>query len=609
MPLFKCKGCGYTSISKGSLQRHIERKIKCNELIEYMTEPFFIVDTTHKPKPTLKAKFRSKSGSKSKNMKDPDCDRRACPKCLKVFATQRGMKQHLTLICSRTSFNPIIKCMKGEFYRNYVVQFILFNYSSIISSTDAKRLKNELGLSETIVKNNGFPGIDEVLSINPNKTEIVIKLRFIFENRFFHDGELIYDHATTNLDMFIADHINSLLINPFENFCQSRLGNVTIKENLPTKSIQFYSRQIKHIIQKAANKTSKNIVTVDEFPEELDEVKHKQKTEYNSCEPVFKKLSDICQQCTCDNLDDDNLDDKRPDNKNKRLNDDNLDDDNLDDDNLDDNSLDYENEEYSKKTKYSKNLTTKDSKEKQTKKTHNTDSNTGSYAVNKHSQASQHNINKHENSHNTNTNTNNSNNVINSNNSNNSNVTNNIYINDYGNESLNHITHKEMRKIIKTLYGALPSLVEKVHIDNEHNRNVFISHPKDGYALVFKKNDWEIKALGDVIEDIITTNTDRIYDYVIANKDYFCVNTLSKLDTIFTKISDGDSLYRKYKKEVQYIFINKRSDVKKYYETSLFDQADKNGEIKINCLMPGIKKNYKSDTEPTKKLSGITIIP
>jgi uncharacterized C2H2 Zn-finger protein len=146
------------------------------------------------------------------------------------------------------------------------------------------------------------------------------------------------------------------------------------------------------------------------------------------------------------------------------------------------------------------------------------------------------------------------------------NITNNIYINDFGNENVNHISKKDWKKIIHKFYQAIPTLVEKIHIENKENQNVFIPSIKDNYALVYEKDDWQFKALTQVLEDIILTNADRLYDFISENEGEIDERTISKLDTIMEQLENGDTLYKKYQREVKYLLLNNRNLIKDHYE-------------------------------------------
>jgi hypothetical protein len=146
------------------------------------------------------------------------------------------------------------------------------------------------------------------------------------------------------------------------------------------------------------------------------------------------------------------------------------------------------------------------------------------------------------------------------------NITNNIYINDFGKEDTKHISKRDWKKIINKFYQAIPTLVEKVHIENEGNQNVFIPSIKDNYALVYEKDDWQIKALTQVLEDIIVTNADRLYDFINENQGEIDERTINKLDTIMEQLGHDDVLYKKYQREIKYLLLNNRNLIRYHYE-------------------------------------------
>lgn len=149
---------------------------------------------------------------------------------------------------------------------------------------------------------------------------------------------------------------------------------------------------------------------------------------------------------------------------------------------------------------------------------------------------------------------------------NNQHITNNIYINEFGNENIDHITKKDWKNIIHKYYGAIPTLVEKVHIENQENQNIFIPSIKDNYALIYEKNNWQFRALTQVLEEIISANADRLYDFINDNQGEIDERTILKLDTIMEQLENGDTLYKKYQNEIKYLLLNNRNLIKAHYE-------------------------------------------
>lgn len=147
------------------------------------------------------------------------------------------------------------------------------------------------------------------------------------------------------------------------------------------------------------------------------------------------------------------------------------------------------------------------------------------------------------------------------------NITNNIYINEFGKEDTDHISKKEWKRIINKFYQAIPTLVKKIHIDKQSNQNVFIPSIKDNYALVYEKDDWQFRALTQVLEDIIVANADRLYDFINENEGEIDEHAIMKLDTIMEQLENGDTLYKTYQREIKHLLLNNRNLIKDHYET------------------------------------------
>ena len=96
------------------------------------------------------------------------------------------------------------------------------------------------------------------------------------------------------------------------------------------------------------------------------------------------------------------------------------------------------------------------------------------------------------------------NNVINSNNTLNQN---NIVINNYGNENIDYITDKIIKKMIQQgPYASIPKLLKYTHFDKDHpeNHNLAITNVRSKYAHVRHNNMWQIRQLSEILEELIT---------------------------------------------------------------------------------------------------------
>ena len=98
------------------------------------------------------------------------------------------------------------------------------------------------------------------------------------------------------------------------------------------------------------------------------------------------------------------------------------------------------------------------------------------------------------------------NNIINSNNTLNQNH---IVINNYGNENIDYITDKIVKKMIQQgPYSSIPKLLKFTHFDKDHpeNHNLAITNVRSKYAHVRHNNMWQIRQLSEILEELITNN-------------------------------------------------------------------------------------------------------
>lgn len=132
----------------------------------------------------------------------------------------------------------------------------------------------------------------------------------------------------------------------------------------------------------------------------------------------------------------------------------------------------------------------------------------------------------------------------------------NITVNTFGNEDLSHITKKDWHDIIKKNINAIPALTKKIYIDEERNRNVFLTSPKDGYCKVYTDDGWTYKGTRDIVQEIIGTNADRIYDYMIAMPNNES-SMYRRMSNAIDKLGDDNSMVlRKNMADVKELFIN-----------------------------------------------------
>lgn len=102
------------------------------------------------------------------------------------------------------------------------------------------------------------------------------------------------------------------------------------------------------------------------------------------------------------------------------------------------------------------------------------------------------------NSHNNTNNTNNTNNGV----INNGHIGNKIIINNYGEEKYN-LTAQDCESIMSNDFNMVVKLIEKIHFDNEENRNIYTRSLKEKYAGIFIDEKWQPIEREKLIEELI----------------------------------------------------------------------------------------------------------
>jgi hypothetical protein len=117
----------------------------------------------------------------------------------------------------------------------------------------------------------------------------------------------------------------------------------------------------------------------------------------------------------------------------------------------------------------------------------------------------------------------------------------NITVNTFGNEDLSHISHKDWHKIIKQNINAIPELTKKIYIDEKKNRNIYFTSPKDGYCRIYTDDGWKYKGAKTVLNEIIETNADRIYNYMESDPKKHHRDSYKKMEHVIDRMSDDSS--------------------------------------------------------------------
>lgn len=145
----------------------------------------------------------------------------------------------------------------------------------------------------------------------------------------------------------------------------------------------------------------------------------------------------------------------------------------------------------------------------------------------------------------------------------------NITINSYGNENLDSISKEQWLSILKRNHLALPELIKAIHIDNETNRNLYVPSTKNKYGMVFNGNQWNLREIHDILDEVIDDNLNRIDDYVNDNNQYISDRLIEKLDRMIndsSQLNNVNNARTKHYQRVKTMLIENKNIVKDTYE-------------------------------------------
>jgi hypothetical protein len=87
----------------------------------------------------------------------------------------------------------------------------------------------------------------------------------------------------------------------------------------------------------------------------------------------------------------------------------------------------------------------------------------------------------------------------------------NININALGEESLENISEREILSILNKAYAGIPSLIKKIHFDQEENRNIFQPNVNKPYIKYYNGNRWMSEKF-DIISQKLFNNTSNVLE-------------------------------------------------------------------------------------------------
>ena len=145
----------------------------------------------------------------------------------------------------------------------------------------------------------------------------------------------------------------------------------------------------------------------------------------------------------------------------------------------------------------------------------------------------------------------------------------NIHINNCGNEDTSKISQQEWIKLAKQYYNIITSLVDKIHIQEESNRNVYIKDDKSNKALRLDKDKWTIMKKDELLNDLFYNQLDRVTDILDDHKEILSKElTNDKYGNVYNKLNFikediAENKIKNNKDDIELLLLNHKELIKK----------------------------------------------
>jgi hypothetical protein len=137
---------------------------------------------------------------------------------------------------------------------------------------------------------------------------------------------------------------------------------------------------------------------------------------------------------------------------------------------------------------------------------------------------------------------------------------------DYTEDILNYLSKNKKKQLVKKPQTALTDLYQMINIDNPKYRNVYISHPKDGYGMVFNDGEWQPITMNQLMEDIICKYADILYDITGDDSINVKQSHLDGITEMLDKLAENDSFTEAYKSQIKIITYKFKELLKESYD-------------------------------------------
>ena len=161
--------------------------------------------------------------------------------------------------------------------------------------------------------------------------------------------------------------------------------------------------------------------------------------------------------------------------------------------------------------------------------------------------------------------TTNNNNTNNTTNNITNNITNtiNIQMNNYGKEDLSHISDKDYRQFINTMFKGFIMMIEKIHFNENkpENFNIYLSNLKNNFAHIYMNDTWKVEKIDDVIDKIKDDKINILNQKVNELNDD---NLKDTLETFKERLYYHPNAEKNTNDDIKYSMYNNRNKVLKY---------------------------------------------
>ena len=97
-------------------------------------------------------------------------------------------------------------------------------------------------------------------------------------------------------------------------------------------------------------------------------------------------------------------------------------------------------------------------------------------------------------------------------------ITNNLFINNFGSERIDHISHDDIIKMLESGMNTIPLYIEKKHFDKDFPENNNITFTNENKCKVLENNTWKEKDIISLSSKLIHDNSEVLLLYCEDNE-------------------------------------------------------------------------------------------